>query len=109
LRLNFSNPLLENDASSAKYDPSSGHLTVTLSKENKGQEFKDLDLLAKLLAPRPSAPQPLIEVLPDTTEIHEGTTEISEEDGLVARTNALSLDREEILQGVISIKCKEYL
>lgn len=93
LRLNFSYPLLEDDASSAKYDPSSGYLTVTLTKENKGQEFKDLDLLAKLLAPRPSAPQPLIEVLPDPTTV-------SEEDDLVAKTNALSLDRQEILQGM---------
>ncbi|KAF9466313.1 SHQ1-domain-containing protein [Collybia nuda] len=87
LRLNFSYPLLEDDDSSARYDPSSGHLTVTLTKENKGQEFTDLDLLAKLLAPRPSVPQPSVEVLSR-----------SDEDDLVEATYALSLDRQEILQ-----------
>ncbi|KAF5365617.1 hypothetical protein D9758_003180 [Tetrapyrgos nigripes] len=57
LRLNFSHPVIEDDASSAKYDPGSGYLTVTLTKQVKGEEFKDLDLLAKLLAPRPTLPQ----------------------------------------------------
>jgi protein SHQ1 len=90
--LNFSNPLLEDDDSFARYDPSSGYLTVTLTKEDKGQEFKDLDLLAKLLAPRPSAPQPLIEIIQDAPEKDD-------EDDLVAKTNALSLNRQEILEG----------
>lgn len=94
LRLNFSNPLLEDDASSAQYDPSSGYLTVTLTKENKGQEFQDLDLLAKLLAPRPSAQAPVIEVISTTPSA-------SGDDELAARTESLSLDREqeEILKG----------
>ncbi|RDB24070.1 Protein shq1 [Hypsizygus marmoreus] len=93
LRLNFSKSLIEDDASSAKYDPSSGYLTITLTKENKGEEFDDLDLLAKLLAPRPSVPQPSIEVISNEPAA-------SEDDDLAARTEALSLDRErrEILQ-----------
>ncbi|KAF5386804.1 hypothetical protein D9615_001853 [Tricholomella constricta] len=94
LRLNFSYPLLEDDTSSAKYDPSSGYLTVTLTKENKGQVFDDLDLLAKLLAPRPSAPRPIIEVVSESAEQSEERTE---EDDLVAQTKAMSLEREEIL------------
>ncbi|CAE6355501.1 unnamed protein product [Rhizoctonia solani] len=71
LRLNFPHPVLENDDSSASYDPSSGTLTVKLTKETKGIHFPDLDLLTKLLAPRSAAALndegrskgPLIEVL----------------------------------------------
>jgi len=92
LRLNFSNRLLEDDESSAKYDPGSGYLTVTLTKEIKGEEFKDLDLLAKLLAPRSIkvSQQPIIEIV--------GTEAVShEEHDLVERTQGLSLDRQEIV------------
>ncbi|KAF7368746.1 SHQ1-domain-containing protein [Mycena venus] len=90
LRLNFSHPIVEDEQSTANYDPSSGYLTVTLTKESKGQVFPDLDLLSKLLAPRPSQQAPLIEVVGQ--EDAEDT-----EDDLVARTNALSLEQEEIL------------
>ncbi|KAJ1310308.1 hypothetical protein OPQ81_007047 [Rhizoctonia solani] len=55
LRLNFPQPVLEDDDSSASYDPSSGTLTVKLTKETKGSHFPDFDLLAKLLAPRSAA------------------------------------------------------
>ncbi|KAH7340356.1 SHQ1 protein-domain-containing protein [Rhizoctonia solani] len=78
LRLNFPHPVLEDDDSAASYDPSSGTLTVRLTKEIRGTHYPDLDLLAKLLAPRSAAALsdegrtkgPLIEVLatpsPDT-------------------------------------------
>ncbi|KAJ7881388.1 SHQ1 protein-domain-containing protein [Mycena olivaceomarginata] len=89
LRLNFSYPIVEDEQSTAKYDPSSGYLTVTLTKEVKGQVFPDLDLLSKLLAPRPSQPAPLIEVI--------GQEEDDATDDLVAQTNALSLEQDEIL------------
>ncbi|KDQ59432.1 hypothetical protein JAAARDRAFT_32995 [Jaapia argillacea MUCL 33604] len=92
LRLNFPGRILEDDKSSAQYDPSSGYLTVSLTKEVKGEEFKDLDLLAKLLAPRPSKDQPsqpMIEVLDS-----ESTSDDGEED-LVNRTNQLNLDSEQ--------------
>src|SRR5271169_2138045 len=91
LRLNFSKPLVEDDNSSANYDPTSGYLTITLTKENKGEVFEDLDLLAKLLAPRPRIhePSPSIEVL------H------SESDDLVSKTESLSLHHSEILAGII--------
>jgi protein SHQ1 len=105
LRLNFSNRLLEDDESSAKYDPGSGYLMVTLTKETKGEEFKDLDFLAKLLAPRSTQVQhrPIIEVV--------RTENVSnDEDDLVERTRALALDRQEILEGVhhrygVLLKC----
>ncbi|KAF8968360.1 SHQ1 protein-domain-containing protein [Flammula alnicola] len=91
LRLNFSKPVLEDDNSSAKYDPSSGTLTITLTKENKGEVFDDLDLLAKLLAPRRTVqnPTPSIEVL---------SSECLPEDELVSRTEGLSLENDEIAQ-----------
>lgn len=97
LRLNFSHGLLEDEASSATYDPGSSYLTVTLTKKTKGQEFKDLDLLAKLLAPRSSQPLssgPLIEVIGSEANPSE------EEDDLVEGTQKLTLEQQEILEGV---------
>ena len=80
------------------YDPSTGYLTVTLTKEVPDQDFKDLDLLAKLLAPRPpkeEQTQPVIEVL-DT----QVTTEDDDAEDLVERTQGLTLEQHEILEGV---------
>lgn len=75
------------------YDPASGYLTVTLKKEQKGEDFPDLDLLAKLLAPRPSTqaqPQgPLIEVL--ASEDAEGAD-------LAEQTRSLSLEERNLTQ-----------
>ncbi|KAK7466928.1 hypothetical protein VKT23_003992 [Stygiomarasmius scandens] len=91
LRLNFSHSVIEDDSSSAEYDPGSGYLTVTLTKEIKGQEFKDLDLLAKLLAPRPTMhTPPSIEVV--------STQDTADEDELVAKTQDLSLEQKELLE-----------
>lgn len=96
LRLNFTHALQDDDdASSARYDASSGYLTVSLTKAVRGQNFEDLDLLAKLLAPRKSEhteQTPVIEVL-DTQET------VSEEDELVARTEGLSVVDQEIFEG----------
>ncbi|KAJ7582824.1 SHQ1 protein-domain-containing protein [Mycena floridula] len=92
LRLNFSNSLTEDEESLAQYDPGTGHLTVTLTKQSPGQEFHDLDLLAKLLAPRPTAVyHPEIEVI---------SSEDNAEDDLVSKTQALSLEQEDILQAL---------
>ncbi|KAH9057090.1 SHQ1-domain-containing protein [Lactarius deliciosus] len=65
LRLNFPASLIEDDQSSATYDPASGYLTLTLTKQNPGENFPDLDLLGKLLAPPPQNAHrgPAIEVL----------------------------------------------
>ncbi|KAG2158448.1 SHQ1 protein-domain-containing protein [Suillus bovinus] len=94
LRINFPHSVLEDDQSSATYDPSSGYLTVTLTKEVKGQEFPDLDLLAKLLAPRhvEVPKKPTIEV------IESETSSQSELEELVYLTDAISLEQREILQ-----------
>ncbi|KAI0062187.1 SHQ1-domain-containing protein [Artomyces pyxidatus] len=88
LRLNFPGNVLEDDASSAVYDPASAYLTVTLTKETPGQDFPDLDLLAKLLAPRPTPRGPIIEVL-DSQDVQE--TDTAEQD-LIEQTSQLSLD-----------------
>ena len=92
LRLTFSSNVIEDDTSSANYDPSDGILTVTLSKETKGEHFADLDLLAKLLAPRSTEPtsRPQVEVL------H------SEVDDLASRTRELHLERDQFLEGGLS-------
>ena len=94
LRLNFSKALLEDDQSSANYDPSSGTLTVTLTKEHPGEIFDDLDLLAKLLAPRCAADKvtPSIEVV---------ASENAADDDLVAQAERLSLENEELAQGTL--------
>jgi protein SHQ1 len=93
LRLNFSHRLTEDEESSAKYDPTSGHLTITLSKEVEGEEFEDLDLLAKLLAPRSPInvrSGPSIEVLDTKKAFQEDADRVTE---------ALSLDQREIIEG----------
>jgi hypothetical protein len=98
LRLNFSHSLLEDDNSSARYDPSSGYLTLTLTKATSGQEFKDLDLLAKLLAPRTQhARGPMIETL------QSESTSQQDADDLTERTEQLSLEQKEILEGERSL------
>jgi protein SHQ1 len=97
LRLNFSNSLVEDDASSAHYDPASGYLTLTLTKEVKGQNFADLDLLSKLLSPRPSAPgAPKIQVLSgEESPVDQDTSA-----DLDSKFDRLSLERQELLEGL---------
>lgn len=90
--------MLEDDASSAVYDPGTGYLTVTLTKEVPGQDFKDLDLLAKLLAPRllkQEQTHPVVEVL----DSQETPTSDGAED-LVGLTQELTIDQGEILEGM---------
>lgn len=64
-----------------------------------GQQFEDLDLLARLLAPRRSEAAergPLIEVL-------DSAQETSPDDELAARTAELSLEEQELLEGLSTI------
>ncbi|KAF8631428.1 hypothetical protein AX17_005105 [Amanita inopinata Kibby_2008] len=89
LRLSFPHNVLDDDASSAKYDPTTGYLEIKLTKEVKGLHFEDLDLLARLLAPRPPAASPSIQVLSSST------TSVDNE--LAGKTAALTLERQEIL------------
>jgi protein SHQ1 len=87
LRLSFSHAVVEDDNASVQYDASSGDLTLTLTKQYKGQEFKDLDLLAKLLAPPKTPVRPTIEVLSSHTS------------SVSSDTNDVSPERREILDG----------
>ncbi|KAF9246474.1 SHQ1 protein-domain-containing protein [Melanogaster broomeanus] len=93
LRLNLPHAVVEDEDSSARYDPSTGYLTITLTKEVKGQHFADLDLLAKLLAPRPSQPPPppSIEVL-ETQNTDTGEDDVNK---LSEQTNQLTLEEED--------------
>ncbi|KAJ8597874.1 SHQ1-domain-containing protein [Rhizopogon salebrosus TDB-379] len=93
LRINFPHAVLEDDQSSATYDPSSGYLTLTLTKETKGQDFPDLDLLAKLLTRNVDVSrQPAIEVIGSETSLP------SESDDLVDSFGAISLEQREFLE-----------
>lgn len=95
LRLHFPHEVVEDDSSTAFYDPSTGYLTITLTKAVKGQTFADLDLLAKLLAPRSSQPPPApsIEVL-ESPPGEDGISELSR------RATQLTLeDQDEFLRG----------
>ena len=97
LRLNFPHPVVEDDNSTAQYSPSTGYLTITLTKEVKGQYFPDLDLLAKLLAPRPFQPPrgPAIQVLASQSAPEDEIAEISR------HADNLSLE-DEFVQGTLS-------
>ena len=50
VRLTLPRDVMEDDDSSAKYDISSGILSIALTKVNKGEHFPDLDLTNRLLA-----------------------------------------------------------
>jgi protein SHQ1 len=98
LRLNFDKRVLEDDASSAYYDPASGYLTVTLTKEIPGEVFEGLDLLAKLLAPRLSVSgTPGIEVLGEQQSTELDAYDVETE--LVASTEKLSMGDPKIFEG----------
>ncbi|EJD05971.1 SHQ1-domain-containing protein [Fomitiporia mediterranea MF3/22] len=100
LRLAFPAPVVEDDASSAVYDPTSGYLTVSLTKAMPGEHFKDLDVLAKLLAPPKRdepAPHPIIEVI---SSQDAGTEEHVSDDDISEVTRDLSLDQREVLEAV---------
>ncbi|OSX64918.1 hypothetical protein POSPLADRAFT_1135835 [Postia placenta MAD-698-R-SB12] len=95
LRLNFPHPLRGDEDASASYDAGTGYLTVSLNKETKGQDFKDLDLLAKLLAPRPAEQipeEPGIEVLASEDAHRDDDSELAE------RAQQLTLEQREILE-----------
>ena len=98
LRLNFPHPVSEEDGSAARYDAGAGFLYVTLNKQVKGQEFKDLDLLSKLLAPRPTQAQtPAIEVI--SSQEADTARADDDVDRLSAQAERLTLEQDEFLQG----------
>lgn len=96
LRLGFSGRLVEDDASTAQYDPSSGYLTVTLTKETPGETFSDLDILSKLLAPKKEDPPAPIEIINSTEHTTESNTY---EEDLIEATAELQIHEKEILDG----------
>lgn len=48
--MHFPGNIVEDDNSKAVYDPSAGQFSIRVTKETKGENFPDLDLLTKLLA-----------------------------------------------------------
>ena len=90
LRLNFPASVLEDDHSSAVYEPVSGYLTLTLTKLNRGETFSDLDLLGKLLAP------------PAQSTPHNVTIEVldsQDDSGHPMTSQSDAAERNEILDG----------
>ena len=95
LRLSLPGEVVEDDRSSAKYDPVSGYVTVTLTKKVPGENFKDLDVLAKLLAPpkRDETPsRPVIEVLGSKDRDNKSRPDLPEEEGSMLNGPSGSLD-----------------
>ncbi|RGB43927.1 SHQ1 domain-containing protein [Rhizophagus diaphanus] len=71
LRLHFPGNLVDDDRVNASYDISSGEMNIKIPKETPGEEFSDLDLLTKLLAPKSvkKVPEkPLIEIIDDNND-----------------------------------------
>lgn len=67
-RLNLPGNVVENGNAAAKYDADSGTFELVLPKEVPGEEFPDLQLLTKLLAPKVKPEQePFIENIDDGT------------------------------------------
>src|ERR1044072_1536222 len=71
-----------NDNINASYDITAGEMNIKIPKETPGEEFPDLDLLTKLLAPRSiRAPErPLIEVIggnDDDDDDHENNNDLN--------------------------------
>ncbi|KAI7906890.1 SHQ1 protein-domain-containing protein [Cokeromyces recurvatus] len=85
LRLHFPGNIIEDDNSKAVYDPSAGEFTIRVSKETKGEEFADLDLLTKLLARTGEAEtkdqpkKPMIEVIGSSSTADDGREAALEE------------------------------
>ena len=108
LRLTFPGRVLEDDTSDAKYDPSSGHLILTLTKETRGEYFKDLDVLAKLLAPYKRREEeepkgPVIEVIGSGEGgcvDEDGNDESEVEKSLMEEIERLNLEQEEIIESL---------
>ena len=93
LRLSFPASIIEDDQSSAVYDPASGYLTLTFTKMNRGENFPDLDLLGKLLAPPPAHSTP-----------HNATIEVlssRDTSGNTITNDPGDTERKEILDGAM--------
>ena len=91
--------VLEDDSSIANYDAGSGYLNITLLKTIPGEDFKDLDIVASLLAPSRAQEEeyhPSIEVLDNGCAGGVEVNDIDvEEEGLAE----LSPEQREIMEG----------
>ncbi|GJJ11923.1 hypothetical protein Clacol_006161 [Clathrus columnatus] len=102
LRLTFPHPVVDVDsvdpynASSAKYDPSSGILTLTLYKQIPGSDFGDLSMISRLMAVDESLKKgytPSIEVV-DSKE--ENGSQSREDDNIKTSENPMEPLRTEM-------------
>lgn len=69
------------DHINASYDITAGEMNIKIPKETPGEEFPDLDLLTKLLAPKcinKVSEKPLIEVMRDNDGNNENDDELNE-------------------------------
>lgn len=84
LRLSFGQELSEEQGKDkSKYDTNKGILTVYLPKKNKGEFFKDLNMLTSLLSLKPEKSKPLIEEIEgDEDKMDEIKQEVEEIDFL---------------------------
>src|SRR2546430_3492843 len=77
------------DHINASYDITAGEMNIKIPKETPGEEFPDLDLLTKLLAPKSinKVPEkPLIEVMGDNDD-HENDDELFDDEQKLYETN----------------------
>src|SRR6266542_4426120 len=84
-RLHFPGNLMDNDYVNASYDITAGEMNIKIPKETPGEEFPDLDLLTKLLAPKNinKVPEkPLIEVIEDNNDGNDNHENNDELEGL---------------------------
>lgn len=63
LRLNFNQEITEDGTEHAQYDVEKGDIVIHIPKKNQGENFKDLNMINKLLAPKCVATPPNIQIL----------------------------------------------
>mmetsp|Transcript_24493 Transcript_24493/g.27238 ORF Transcript_24493/g.27238 Transcript_24493/m.27238 type:complete len:464 (-) Transcript_24493:28-1419(-) len=79
LKLSLPHPVVEDGREKATYDIDKGLMKVFLPKKEKGLFFPHLDMLTKLIAKKPVAPEvvtPLIEVIEEPGSKKEEPTEV---------------------------------
>uniref|UniRef100_A0A1B6H022 Protein SHQ1 homolog n=1 Tax=Cuerna arida TaxID=1464854 RepID=A0A1B6H022_9HEMI len=81
LRLHFPCEVITEDEPPASYNVDKGEFEIRLSKKVAGQDFPDLDLLGKLLAPKKQEKniKPSIEVVSESLEEEENEDEDADE------------------------------
>lgn len=80
LRLNFSNEIIEDGSEHAQYDIEKGDIIVHIPKKNSGENFTDLTMINKLLAPKQKLCNPKIEVVGSCNDTPVESTQLLPED-----------------------------